>query len=164
MGYGMLAVTFVRTGIHFERRGFLQPGADGAFRLFDCAFHKGYIGALFDGFSPIILQLLLHLFAFGEHHHTGGVAVQPVYNKDAVAGAGQPDMLHQLAVRGLFILVAGGDGEQACILVDYNQIVILMHDGHSEQLFGLYLLFYINRNNLARLKRVVMPGDALAVH
>ncbi|MNC76138.1 hypothetical protein D3C75_1277960 [compost metagenome] len=39
MGHGMQTVTFMRAGIHFECRGFLQPGADRSFRLLDRTFH-----------------------------------------------------------------------------------------------------------------------------
>ncbi|MNC30007.1 hypothetical protein D3C75_782760 [compost metagenome] len=164
VGHGVQAVSFMGTGIHFERRGFLQPGADCAFGFFDNTFHQCHIGAFLHCFFPGVLQRLLQLFAFGKHHYAGSVPVQSVHHKDTVVRVALADMLHQLAVGGKLVVFAGGDGQQSGFLLNDNQIFILMNNGQSCQFLRLDRLFLVNGYSLARMQLEIMLGHRFAVH
>ncbi len=125
-GVGEFSRCLVGGGIDVEGTVFSQVAADGAAGGGDGTMNDGEIPLV--ALLPVLLQVLLDPFAFGQHQYTGGLTVKAMDDIDPVPRAGIT-LAHIVVENGVNrsgTIPPGANGEQAARLFHDDQISVFM--------------------------------------
>lgn len=127
--YGEPPEFLVVGGIHLKGVGVLgEETFDGAFFLLHFAFNNGNVASVDDHVVPVADELVACLLGACEEHKSRGVAVEAVHDIHVGLVAKSARIFLHYIIYGIVAGFAGGCGEHAIAFIDYDDVVVLIHE------------------------------------
>lgn len=133
-GVGEFSFFGVGGGIDDLGAVFGEVAGEDAGGFIEVAVNDGEV--FFFGLVPLALEVMFGVFGFGEEQDAGDLAVEAVYDEDAVPGFGIafPDVVGEAVIGGSELFGIGAHGEESGSLVDDEDVPVFVQD---EEALGL---------------------------